>query len=176
MAQIVQHLSHKSYAEFVKANIFDPLQMNQTVAIDDLKTKVPRAALGYKVAKKSGKVSRAYSPSMINGDGNIFSTIDDLAKWDAAWRNHKLVKEATLKQAFSPGKLDSGKKITYAFGWDTLRYPNGTFCVWHTGGWAGTATYIARWIDQDITVVVLSNDENADVGKLGDKIGDLFDE
>lgn len=128
-------------------------------------------AHGYKRTKKG--VKPAYAPTIITGDGNLFCSITDMAKWDLALRDNKLVTAATLKRAFTSGKLDNGRRHGYGFGWsnDTV---DDHRSVGHGGGWDGTSTYICRYLDADMTVVVLSNDENFDSGSLVDAVAEVF--
>ena len=71
---------------------------------------------------------------------------------------------------------NNGQAVDYGYGWDIESYGDNLLWVGHSGGWAGTATYISRCVDDDLSVVVLSNDENAPVATIGDKMAELFDE
>ncbi|MBL7761724.1 MAG: serine hydrolase [Sediminibacterium sp.] len=97
------------------------------------------------------------------GDGNFYSSADDLLKWDQALYTNQLVSASTLQEAFTPVKLNDGKTENYGFGWQINR--NGAQ-VSHTGGWVGFRNSIDRNIDQHTTVIVLSNNSNGRFRKI----------
>ena len=126
LGQIVERLTGERYAEFLKETIFDPLGMHDTLVVDERKQKVPRLALGY--AKRDGKWQDVtYSPeNAVYGEDGIYSTINDLYKWDQALYTERLVSRSTLEMAFTPGHTNDGKEIrtdlltrpsSYGFGW-----------------------------------------------------------
>ena len=75
----------------------------------------PRAARGYK--RDGDEAEPVSSPSVLVGDGNQFSSLEDLAKWDAGLRAHKLVSQDMQLRAYTAGKLDDGEQHSYGFGW-----------------------------------------------------------
>jgi CubicO group peptidase (beta-lactamase class C family) len=111
LAQIIERISGERYAEFLKENVFDPLEMNDTMVVDERKQKVPRMALSYAV--RDGKWQDVtYSPeNSIYGEDGIYSTINDLYKWDQALYTERLVSRATLEMAFTPGIGNNSKEI-----------------------------------------------------------------
>jgi hypothetical protein len=86
----------------------------------------------------------------------MVSTVTDLAKWDAALYTEKLLKRSSLDQMWTPVKLKDGKPATYGFGWsvDTVR---GHRLVSHGGGIPGFTSFLARYVDDRLTVIVLCN-------------------
>ena len=177
LALVVERLGGKPFAEFARDQIFRPCGMDHTFVIDRAGLRVPNRATGYKRA--DGRPEKSASPSIITGDGNVFTTIEDLAAWDAALRESKLVDAKTLAQAWCNGKQDNGRPVDtgsgcgYGFGWSIQESEHG-LCVFHGGGWAGTATYICRYVTAGLTVVVLSNDEDADVEAVTTAIAELY--
>jgi CubicO group peptidase (beta-lactamase class C family) len=142
LGQIIERVSGKRYAEFLKQRIFDPLGMRDTLVLDERKHSGPRLALAYK--KRHGRWEDiTYSPENYEyGDGGVESTGNDLVKWDQALQRigarsasvvrdsaenaGKLVRRATLDMAFTPGRTNDGKVIethffeypsAYGFGW-----------------------------------------------------------
>ncbi len=156
LGQIVLKASGKPLPQFLKENVFEPLGMKSTLVADESRPKIKNRAISY--APEGDKYTNIdYTPlNLIYGDGNVNTTIEDMYKWDQALYTEKLVKAATLKQAFTSGKLASGKEIGYGFGWGIGKYGD-LETVSHSGGWAGFRTDIMRFPQQRFTVVVLSN-------------------
>ncbi len=181
LAQIIERLTGERYAEFMKENIFDPLGMHGTLVVDERKQKVPRLALGY--AKRNGQWQDiTYSPeNSIYGEDGIYSTINDLYKWDQALYTERLVGRSTLEMAFTPARGNDGKEIatdlltrpsSYGFGWfiSSLR---GEKDVEHSGGWSGYATHILRVPSRRITAIILTNSSNDDVPEIAQEMAEI---
>jgi CubicO group peptidase (beta-lactamase class C family) len=171
LGQIIERISGERYAEFLKETIFDPLGMNDTLVVDERKQKVPRLALAYE--KRKGRWQDiTYSPeNSIYGEDGIYSTINDLYKWDQALYTDRLVSRATLEMAFTPGRNNQGEEIatsvfthptSYGFGW-FISSMHGEKVVEHSGGWSGYATHILRVPGRRVTAIVLTNSSNEDV-------------
>jgi CubicO group peptidase (beta-lactamase class C family) len=181
LGQIVERLTGERYAEFLKETIFDPLGMHNTLVVDERKQKVPRLALGY--AKRDGKWRDVtYSPeNTVYGEDGIYSTINDLYKWDQALSTERLVSPATLEMAFAPGHTNDGKEIrtdvlthpsSYGFGW-FISELHGEKVVEHSGGWSGYATHILRVPSRQITAIVLTNSSNGDVPDIAEQMAEI---
>jgi CubicO group peptidase (beta-lactamase class C family) len=171
LAQIIERITGQRYAEFLKETIFDPLGMQDTLVVDERKQKVPRLALGY--AKRDGRWQDiTYSPeNSIYGEDGIYSTLNDLYKWDQALYTERLVSRSTLEMAFTPGRTNDGKETvtgifthpsSYGFGW-FISSMQGERVVEHSGGWSGYATHILRVPGRRVTAIVLTNGSNDDV-------------
>jgi CubicO group peptidase (beta-lactamase class C family) len=171
LAQIIERLTGERYAEFLKETIFDPLGMQDTLVVDERKQKVPRLALAYQ--KRNGRWQDiTYSPeNSIYGEDGIYSTINDLYKWDQALYTDRLVSHATLEMAFTGGRANDGKELrtelfthpsSYGFGW-FISSMHGEKVVEHSGGWSGYATQILRVPGRRVTAIVLTNASNEDV-------------
>jgi CubicO group peptidase (beta-lactamase class C family) len=181
LGQIVERLTGERYAEFLKETIFDPLGMHDTLVVDERKQKVPRLALGY--AKRDGKWRDVtYSPeNAVYGEDGIYSTINDLYKWDQALYTERLVSRATLEMAFTPGHTNDGKEIrtdllthpsSYGFGW-FISSLHGEKTVEHSGGWSGYATHIFRVPSRQVTAIVLTNSSNGDVPEIAAQMAEI---
>jgi CubicO group peptidase (beta-lactamase class C family) len=90
--------------------------------------------------------------------GGLVSTVLDLAKWDAALRSDRILRPATLAQAWQPGTLGDGTRTSYGFGWFTTTSARRRI-VEHTGNTPGFSAAIVRYLDGETTVIVLSNTE-----------------
>ncbi len=125
------------------------------------------------------------------GDGGIYSSLEDLAKWDDALRNHTLLSEKEFQPALVPVKLNDGsephwpsepnddnlhpgKPVVYGFGW-FLDPHEGRQRMWHTGSTMGFRTVIERFREGDgLTVIILSNRTDLEPEKLALEVADLI--
>lgn len=178
LGQIIERVSGKRYAEFLKERIFDPLGMRDTLVLDERKHSGPRLALAYR--RRNGNWEDiTYSPENYEyGDGGVESTGNDLFKWDQALYTGKLVRHATLELAFAPGRANDGKIVethffeypsAYGFGWFISR-ENDTVVLEHGGDWSGYRTHIVRMPSRRVTAIVLTNSSNNDVARIAHRM------
>ena len=172
LAQIVEKASGQKFPEFVRANIFAPLGMKQSLVYDETKPKFANRAHCY--IKKSGEFEDTSKDdlSCIYGDGSVRSTLNDLFLWDQALYTGKLVSAATLERAFTSGTTNDGEDVGYGFGWETGKF-HGAKMLSHTGLWLDFNNYIMRVPERHLTVVVLSNRANFASDTLAAKIANL---
>ena len=179
LAMIVEKVSGKSFATFLRDRIFVPLAMKNTVAYEKRKNEVPNRAFGY--TNKDGRWIEAdqSSTSAVLGDGGIYSSVEDLAKWDRALREHTLLSAAEMQAAFTPVKVpgaakkEDGTPTDYGFGWFLDPY-NGRKRTWHSGTTTGFRTFIERFTDEELTIIILCNRDDLEPGKLADRVADLY--
>ncbi|MEO7068494.1 MAG: serine hydrolase domain-containing protein [Rhodanobacter sp.] len=152
---IVERASRMSLPAFLKQHIFDPLGMQQTLMYEHQHgPTVPNRAYGYSMEHGAWTRTDQSPTSATRGDGGIYSSITDLAKWDAALYDDRLLSAASRKLAFSPHIKVTGEPYvaSYGFGWritgDTL---------WHSGESIGFRNVIVRWPKQHFTIILLSN-------------------
>ncbi|MFT4023096.1 MAG: serine hydrolase [Flavihumibacter sp.] len=156
LASLIEVLSGTPCNVFFNERITRPLGMKNTY-IYNLKMKNWPASrvFGFRYRNNRPELADLLPLDGIVGDGNIYSTAEDLYKWDQALYTEKLVKRSTLAEAFQPGRLNNGDSTDYGFGWmitgDTLA---------HSGSWAAFATYIERITNTKQTLVFLSNTDN----------------
>jgi CubicO group peptidase (beta-lactamase class C family) len=179
----VARVSGKPFAHFLQQRIFGPLGMSHSRAYEKGKDEIPRRAFGH--TREDGVFREAdQSPTSATlGDGGVYSTIEDLAKWDEALRTNELLSPAWTKPALTPARLadgsptlwpqgdrgddnlEPGEPVAYGFGWflDPWR---GRSRAWHHGGTRGFKTVIDRFTEDGVTVVVLANRDDLDVRGL----------
>jgi len=169
LAMIVAIVSGQSFADFLKANVFDPLGMKHTVAYDQSRPERHRLAHGY--WKEKDRFERWDYPMLTVGDGGLFSTLDDLFLWDQALNTERLVSKAALEQAFTSGTTNDGTPVNYGFGWytDVSAFVNATEreqlralgadlrYVAHGGSCVAYYNYMIRLLDTKRTIIVLTN-------------------
>ncbi len=181
LAMIVEKVSGKLFGQFLHDRIFAPLKMSHTLAYEKGKNEVPRRAYGHSKQKDGSWQETDQSPtSAVLGDGGIYTSIDDLVKWDRALREHTLLTEAEMQPALTPvepsggaAKSESGKLVSYGFGWFLDPY-EGHKRMWHDGSTIGFRTTIQRFPDDQLTVIVLANRADLDPADLALKVADLY--
>lgn len=181
LAMIVEKVSGKPFGQFLHDRIFAPLKMDHTLAYEKGKNEVPHRAYGHTKEKDGSWRETDQSPtSAVLGDGGIYTSIDDLEKWDRALREHTLVSEAEMQPALTPvqpssgpAKFESGKTVSYGFGWFLDPY-QGHRRMSHDGGTIGFRTTIQRFPDDNLTVIVLANRADADPAALALRVADLY--
>lgn len=173
LAQIVKRVSGKSLREFADENIFKPLGMVNTHFHDDRAEVVKNRATGYGPRRGGGFVIEETSSARV-GDGGLFATIDDLLLWDKIFYDSKLSGGPELiRQFVTPGTLNSGEQIEYAFGMDVETY-KGLKVVGHGGAFNGFNADMIRFPDQRFTVICLCNLSNIESGRLTRQVADVY--
>ncbi|WP_356448035.1 serine hydrolase domain-containing protein, partial [Streptomyces sp. NPDC006624] len=169
LALVVAKASGRGFAEFLRERIFLPLGMRDTVAYERGVSNVAHRAYGY--SYENGRWQRTdQSPTSATlGDGGIYSSIDDLAKWDAALYDQRLLSDASRALAFAAHTPTDAPDVGYGYGW---RITGET--LWHSGESMGFRNVIVRWPQRRLTVVVLSNRNDPEPYRMALKIRDLY--
>lgn len=154
LGYIIESASGKTYWEFLRSRIFEPLKMNST-ADRDPQFIITNRATGYEW-NGTRLVGRDYELTDLFSAGAIVSTVSDLAKWDIALRDEALLKTSSKNESWKPFVLASGKESAYGFGWNVGEF-RGQRLVSHGGQTAGFAANLSRYTDADLDVIVLTN-------------------
>ena len=170
LAEIISKVSGKPWGDFLQERVFAPLGMNatRTTNMTDL---VPNRANGY--VWRNGKLQNASIYFALRPSGAFLSTVVDLAKWDAALNTEKILKQSTLDQMWTPVKLNSGATHPYGFGWE-LEPIAGHKQTSHGGSLPGFRSQLARFVDDKLTVVVLTNGDNANAGAIATGVANFY--
>ncbi len=151
LAFIIEKVSGKSYGDFLKANIFDPLDMKDTGHDGNAAVLIKNAASGYTPAGFDGFEKTPYLDWTIKtGNGSLYSTVEDLYKWDRALYTEKILKKSTRDKIFT-NHIDG-----VGYGWFISRRFNRR-CIRMNGRSPGFQGEIHRYIDEDTCVIVLGN-------------------
>lgn len=161
LASIITKVSAMPIEDFFKQNITQPLLLNDTF-IYYLNMKNPLPSTVQRVYGFERKNGKNYLNDLIRldgvvGDGNIYSSAEDLLKWEQSLYTTKLVSKETLKEAFTPVKLNDGTSYNYGFGW---RIKDNGKILAHTGSWVGFLNSIERNIEKKTTIITLSSSTN----------------
>ena len=187
LGAIIAKVSEMPYPEFLRQRIFAPLEMDQTVAHVYGKDEVASRAYGYTNDAGVWLETDQSPTSATLGDGGVYTSLDDLAKWDDALRNHTLLSAAEFQPAITPqnsgavlvenpddpSKSSGQKPAPYGFGWFLDPY-RGHARMWHTGSSIGFRTVIERFTENNLTIIILSNRADLDTAALALKAADSY--
>jgi len=157
---IIHRVTGRFYGDVLQERIFMPLGMTSTRIISESDI-VPHRSSGYRLVKGELKNQEWVSPTLnTTADGALYTNVLDLAKWDAALYQRKFLKPSSYDAMWTPVKLNDGKTYPYGFGW-SIQDEAGHHIVSHDGAWQGFTMTIARFLDNGLTVIVMTNlDEN----------------
>jgi len=166
---VLEGAASEKYADYVRENIFKPAGMAQTQA-DDFFAVIPHRTRWYhkdkaSLVRNAGVLDSSYK---IPG-GGLISSVDDMARFEAAILGDKLLQRATRDLMWTSLKTADGKMTGYGLGWGLVD-KFGVHILAHTGGQQGTSTAFAVVPERRAGVVVLANMDNVDSGSLADEI------
>ena len=177
---VVQKVSGTSFDNFLHDRILAPLKMVDTVAYQKRKNEVANRAYGHTCEAGHCKQTDQSTTSATLGDGGVYSSLDDLARWDAGLRNYTLLSEAEIQPALTPVKAPvgspeepDGKPAEYGFGWFLNAY-KGHKRMWHYGETMGFRSTIQRFPDDGLTLIILSNRTDLVPAELALKVADIY--
>lgn len=172
---VIHRVTGKFYGDFLHERIFQPVGMMATRIISEADI-VPHRSSGYRLVKGELKNQEWVSPTLnTTADGALYTNVLDLAKWDAALYTTKLVKQSSFGAMWTPVKLNDGSSYPYGFGW-SLQPRLGRRVVSHDGAWQGFTISIARFLDDRLAVVVMTNldEDNSKPEKIVDKVAAIY--
>jgi CubicO group peptidase (beta-lactamase class C family) len=146
------------FSTFLDTRIFHPLGMTHTFLI----TSLDSVAVVFKTKgfTKSRRKAEEDFLSGIVGDKGIYSTVEDMFKWDQALYTSHLVKPATLEEAFTPISYDRRHATSYGYGWRIESLDDGSKIVYHAGWWRGYNSLFVRRLNDKSAIIILSNKVN----------------
>jgi CubicO group peptidase (beta-lactamase class C family) len=191
LGSIVAKVSGKTFGDFLRERIFAPLKMDDTLAYEKGKSQIANRAFGYTKEADGWKQTDQSATSATLGDGGVYSSLRDLAKWDDALSTHTLLSETEMREALIPVQLSSGEQpvwpadfdrptgtpVSYGFGW-FLDPWHGRQRMWHYGESIGFHTYIDRFAANSkgrgaVTIIVLCNRTDLNPEELAAKVADV---
>jgi len=174
LSLIVESVSGTPYAEFLKRNIFSPLQMTNTIAYEAGISKVENRAYGYALENGQFVPSDQSLTSAVLGDGGIYSSVNDLFKWDQSLYTDKILSSQMLKQAYTVASPKTDlPNAGYGFGWYVSKHRE-TDLIFHRGHTCGFTNLIERYPEKKFTVIILTNRRDAEILDIGKRIFDLY--
>jgi D-alanyl-D-alanine carboxypeptidase len=171
---LIHKISGEFYGDLLQKRIFGPLGMKRTRVINEADI-IPNRAAGYELKGGALKNQEWVAPALnTTADGSLYFTAEDIAKWDEALEAKKLLSPAGFEQMWTPVKLNNGSSAPYGFGWGIRQTDSGRRVLEHGGAWQGFATYIARYPDDRLTVVVFCNRAGADAAYIAKKVTGFY--
>ncbi len=149
---IIEKASGKSYAEFLQEKFFTPLHMSDTYVFSMADSATAMPSYDWR-----GRQERLTYLDTGFGDKNIYSTPEDLLKWDQAMYTNQIFTKKTLEEAFTPYSNEKPGIRNYGYGWRMNVYPDGRKIIYHNGWWHGNNTVFIRMIEDSVTIIVLGN-------------------
>ena len=156
LAMIVEKLSGKPFSNFLKENIFQPLEMDNTIAFENNVNEIKKRAYGYTIKDSVAEFTDQSITSAVLGDGGIYSSLNDLYKWDQALYTEKLIDKKYLTESWTRGTTTDEVEFPYGYGWRLEKYNNNEV-VYHTGSTRGFRNIIYRMPEKKFTIVILTN-------------------
>ncbi|MGY1424740.1 serine hydrolase domain-containing protein [Lysobacter sp. A289] len=169
LALIVERASGRDFPAFLRERIFLPLGMHDTLAYVQGGPEVPNRAFGYSQVDGQWTRTDQSQTSAVLGDGGIYSSIDDLAKWDAALYDDRLLSDESRRLAFTAVTPTDDPTVEYGYGWRITGDR-----LWHSGETMGFRNVIVRNPQQGLTVVLLSNRNDPEPYSTALEIAELF--
>ncbi len=179
LAYVVQRVSGQPYSQFVQQTILGPLGMKNTGFDANAYYAQPANAQGYESWQvRAPLIGYEIDPrwSFLFGSGLLYSSVNDLYRWDQALYTQRLVSQRTLTQALTPyANATEFPGSAYGYGWYIAQSPvPGHQLIWHNGAIDGFSNYIGRYIDDNVTVIILSNTSSLDVIALAHSIARII--
>ena len=155
LGRVIERVSGQPWDEYLRDHIFLPLGMKHSGY--DRTQELDGRATGY-LAATDGKYQPIAPQDALGAyaGGGLYSTVEDMVRWDRGLSSGKLLRPEMLERASTPGLLTDGRRTVYGFGWMTANY-RGLREVGHGGDITGFNTYFARYPDDQLSVIVLSN-------------------
>lgn len=172
---LIHRVSGQYFGDFLQERVFKPLGMSTTRIVSEADI-IPNRAAGYRLENGQLKNQEWVAPSANStADGSLYFTILDLAKWDAALYAERVLKESSKREMWTVATLRDGKPNpgSYGFAW-VVDSRNGHRLVGHGGRWQGFTTHIARYLDDGLTIVILTNQGNCDAQRIVDEVAAIY--
>jgi CubicO group peptidase (beta-lactamase class C family) len=168
LALIIEKVSGLPYPDYLSKTFFQPLQMQDTYVYT-----LADSARSMTSYYQSGRPFRMEFLDLVYGDKNVYSTVRDIYKWDQALRSGQLFSKGVLDSAYAGYSFEKPGQRNYGLGWRMLMIPNGKKLIYHNGWWHGNRTVLVRMLDEDATIIALSNNDYKNVYSAK-RICDLF--
>jgi len=172
---LIHRVSGQFYGDLLHDRIFVPLGMKTTRIINEADI-IPNRAAGYRLLDGQVKNQEWVAPKLnTTADGSLYFSVVDLAKWDAALTAGKLLSAASYQQMYTPFVLNDGKPNSdgYGFGW-FIHDVHGHKLIEHAGAWQGFNTNISRYVDDKLTIVMLTNLASANPEEMTHHVAGLL--
>ena len=169
LALIIEKVTGQTYPQYMKANFFGPLHMDNTFVV----TQNDSAQRNMSYNASGGIWAMDYTDGPY-GDKNIYSTPRDLLKWDQSFYNNTILNQKILDSAFTPYSNERPSMHNYGLGWRLLNLKNGKKVIYHNGHWHGFNSAFARLPEEKATIIILGNKYNSGIYTTARKLYNVF--
>lgn len=169
LGSVIEKASGQAYAAFLQQNIFDPLQMKDTGYDESIPTNEDHA-IGYQDATT---VADYIDMSVPFSAGALYSTTEDLYKWDRALYTEEILPSVERDKVFTPFIPIPYSYLSYGYGWFIGKQFDQAW-IWHTGGIDGFVSMINRFPDSHATIILLCNQQKTDVNSITTTIAPML--
>lgn len=172
---IIEQVTGKSYWDFADERLFKPLQMTAT-RNTDMRPVIPNRATGYEWVKDRYENRPVLWPFVAFSAGSFLTTVEDMARWDAALRSETLLKRAVLERMWTPARATGGGPASFDYGFAQFieRY-RGHRLAHHSGGTPGFSSSVHRWVDDGVSVIILTNHSDRILDQLALDIAGMYE-
>lgn len=168
LAMVIEAASGESFSKYLDTHFFLPLKMNDSYVLN-----IDNVAKATKSYYRNGTTYKLRYLDLIYGDKCIYSTPQDLKKWDNALRTGKVLSKASLELANKTIGSPITFSSTYTLGWKKVIAANGKAFYYHDGWWGGSRALLIRLVDENVVIAVLSNNNFTTIKNIK-KLCDLF--
>jgi D-alanyl-D-alanine carboxypeptidase len=169
LAEVIRKVSGQPWAEYLSEKVFRPCGMNTTYPTNT-KVALTNRAQGY---VDNDNLREAGEWMAVRPSGAFLSTVLDMAKWDAVLYTNKVLTDSTRREMWTPVKLNDGSSYPYGYGWQ-LEPLQGRRTVHHGGGGPGARAKFARFVDDRLTIVVLTNLDDMDIDSVVSVVAESY--
>ena len=170
LAEIIRIVAGQPWSDYLNQKVFGPAGMPVTLPTNT-KAAVPNRAQGYGGRDNARKVDDwvALRPS-----GAFLSNVLDLAKWEALLYTDKILSEASRREMWTRVRLNNASTHPYGLGWHVETGGTKRRRIWHGGGLPGFTSHFVRYLDDKLSVIVLSNGDDSDMGAIATGVAELY--
>ncbi len=177
LAAIVEKVSGQKFGEFIRKNIFQVLDMEDSFVYSFAHDSIhPNQLSGYRLYRRRYHVE---IPGTVNdavvGDKNVYSTAGDLLKWINGLNSYRLIKKETLEKMYTKGETRYGRKISYGFGF-RINDRKSELEIYHDGKWNGFRNSIRQYPDNELLIIFLEHTSYSSPTSLINKIRGILEE
>ncbi len=164
LALIIEKVSGMSYKEYMQDKIFSPIGMNNTYVCNIQDSAYAHCGATCYEGRRWREWRTSFSDGVL-GDKGIYSSVEDMLKWDNALKEGKVISPDMLEEAYKPHNIDrysfaKDRRRNYGYGWRMIKQTDGSYVIYHNGNWHGCNNVFCRNLKEGYTVIVLGNKEN----------------
>ena len=156
LAIIIRRVAGESIGAFAHKHIFEPLGMQSSFILENPNRIVKNSATGYTPVSDSTYQKKHFYNIALGGDGQLYTSLEDLLLWDNNFYDHKVGGQALYDRQHERGVLNNGETTEYGGGL-FIQENNGYRVVQHTGSWGGFRSVLWRLPSLKKTLVVMAN-------------------